>query len=174
MAGGHTFAFTCRDTAVQSLHLPLVGWNMLQQQLHLQPSGRPLCLEPPSLEIKQERVESDYTPGTLLCPLQSDDGDDCPWIFRTLAVNILTCQRCTSPVSPPVRLYASVKHGPWPLPNCVTLPFYFLFSLSHQNYRMSKLPTRDPVKMINSTSCFWAQLMAMQPLCIQSSFLFHR
>lgn len=132
MAKDHSFALSCHDTAIQSCTLPLVGWNTLQQQLHLQPGSRPLCLEPPSLEIKQEHVESDYTRGTLLCPLQSDDGDDWLWIFRTPAVNILTCQRCTSPSSTPIRLYAGVKHWSWPLPNYTTPPLPFLFSLSRE------------------------------------------
>lgn len=56
---------------------------------------------PLSLEIKQKHVELDYTPGVLLCPSLSDDGDGCAWIFTAPDVNILACQSWTSPVPTP-------------------------------------------------------------------------
>lgn len=73
-----------------------------------------------SLEMKQEHVELDYTPGILLCPPQSDDGDNCTWIFTRLDVNILACQPCTSPVPTSVHLYRSVKF--WSHLYLATLP----------------------------------------------------
>lgn len=76
---------------------------------------------PLSLEMKQEHVESDYTPGTLLCPPQSDDGHNLAWIFTAPDVNILACQRCTSPVPTPVHLYSSVKR--WSRLYLATLPY---------------------------------------------------
>lgn len=128
-----------------------------------------------SLERKQEHVESDYTPGTLLCPPQSDDGDDLAWIFTAPDINILACQRYTSPVPTPVHLYGSMKC--WSRPYLATLPCLSpLFpSISRLNYWMNKLlPARESVVMINSGGCFSVLLMAVQPLCIQSSFVFHR
>lgn len=75
--------FSCHDPAVWRHHSPPVGSNML---LHLHP-------EPPCpWKTKQGHVESDYTPGTLLCPPQSDDQDDRTWIFTAPDVNILACR----------------------------------------------------------------------------------
>lgn len=83
---------------------------------------------PVSLEIKQQHVESDYTRGTLLCPPQSDDGDDRAWIFTAPDVNILACQRSTSPVPTPVHLHGSVKR--WSCLYLATLTYLFpLFPL---------------------------------------------
>lgn len=68
---------------------------------------------PLSLEIKQEHVELAYTPGTLLCPPQSDDGNGRAWIFTALDVNILACRPCASPVPTHVNLHESVRQRSW-------------------------------------------------------------
>lgn len=167
--------FTCRDPAVQpfaTTFLQLAGTCCSHCFTSKQADTHSAC-SPLSLEMKREHVESDYTPGTLLCPPQSDDGDDRAWIFTALDVNILACQQCTSPVPTPVHLHGSVKR--WSCLYFTTLPCLFPLSpfISYLNYWKNKLlPAGESVKMINGGACFCVLLMALQPLCIQSSFLF--
>jgi len=101
----------------------------------------------------------------------SSTNDGGAWIFTGLDINILAWQCCTSPVPTPIRLYGSVTR--WSrlyLAKLSPPPF-----ISHLVYWKNKLlPAREWVKMIKSGSSFWVLLMAVRPLCIQSSFLFHR
>lgn len=96
MTRGHIYLSGC--SSVTPLLHP-VSWNVLLPQLH------PFSQHSLSLRVKQGCVESNYTPGTALCPLQFDDGDNHKWILTASHINILAHQ----PFVSPVHLNSSVK-----------------------------------------------------------------
>lgn len=102
----HSLVMTQQANAITC---PLLAETCCRHSFTSKQAANHSARSPLSLEMKQQHVESDYTRGTLLCPPQSDDGDGRAWIFTCPDVNILACQRSTSPVPAPLHLHGSVK-----------------------------------------------------------------
>lgn len=152
----------------------VVGPNMLHPQ-SCPPVRQPTeCLQPLSLEIKAR---------THRMGLHSRDAalSSTVWWWGRPHMNIHSSKHsyfnmpalyefCANSCSPFMRVW----NADAALPRHIIPPPPHFPSISSANYWMDKLPAGESVKMINSGSCFWVLLMAVRPLCIQSSFLFHR